>query len=189
MPALQAVWWLLTIRHSDWVPWLPPSVRYIRGQLERGQQADYLHWQVCLAMERKTTAHAVKQLFPTAHIERSRSAAAREYVWKEDTRIDNTQFELGTLPHRRNESSDWDRIWEAAKTGKLLDIPADERVRHYRTLKQIEKDYLKPEAVVREVFVFWGAPKTGKSRRAWEEAGLDAYPKDPCTKVCSTVDR
>jgi len=30
--------------------------------------------------------------------------------------------------------------------------------------------------------VFWGRSGSGKSRRAWEEAGLDAYPKDPRTK-------
>lgn len=30
--------------------------------------------------------------------------------------------------------------------------------------------------------MFWGATGTGKSRRAWDEAGLSAYPKDPRTK-------
>jgi len=30
--------------------------------------------------------------------------------------------------------------------------------------------------------VFWGRTGTGKSYRAWHEAGLDAYVKDPRTK-------
>lgn len=39
-----------------------------------------------------------------------------------------------------------------------------------------------PVAVERTVHVFWGGTGLGKSRRAWDEAGLDAYPKDPRTK-------
>lgn len=34
----------------------------------------------------------------------------------------------------------------------------------------------------RQVFVFWGKTGSGKSKRAWEEATFDAYPKDPNTK-------
>jgi len=62
------------------------------------------------------------------------------------------------------------------------DIPANVRVQSYRTLKAIQKDYLVAPGVVRQVFVFWGSTGTGKSRRAWDEAGFDAYPKDPRTK-------
>lgn len=36
--------------------------------------------------------------------------------------------------------------------------------------------------MVRHVQVFWGRPGTGKSRLAWEQAGLDSYAKDPRTK-------
>jgi hypothetical protein len=34
----------------------------------------------------------------------------------------------------------------------------------------------------RTCYVYWGATGVGKSRRAWEEAGLEAYPKDPNSK-------
>ena len=34
----------------------------------------------------------------------------------------------------------------------------------------------------RSAKVFWGRTGTGKSRLAWEEAGLEAYAKDPRTK-------
>lgn len=32
------------------------------------------------------------------------------------------------------------------------------------------------------MLLFWGRTGSGKSRRAWQEAGWDAYPKDPRTK-------
>jgi hypothetical protein len=34
----------------------------------------------------------------------------------------------------------------------------------------------------RQVYVFTGRTGTGKSRRAWDEAGFSAYPKDPRSK-------
>jgi len=37
-------------------------------------------------------------------------------------------------------------------------------------------------AMVRTCFVYYGPTATGKSRRAWHEAGLDAYGKDPRSK-------
>lgn len=37
-------------------------------------------------------------------------------------------------------------------------------------------------AIQRTIFVFWGKTGVGKSRRAWDEASLEAYPKDPRTK-------
>lgn len=52
----------------------------------------------------------------------------------------------------------------------------------YRTLRAIASDHSTPRAIVRTVYVFWGRTCTGKSRRAWDEAGDGAYGKDPRSK-------
>lgn len=69
-----------------------------------------------------------------------------------------------------------------ARVGDICSIPPDIRVQSYRTLRAISADYAQPVGMERTCFVFWGETGTGKSRRAWEEAGLEAYPKDPRTK-------
>lgn len=67
-------------------------------------------------------------------------------------------------------------------TGELDAIPADVRVVSYRTLRAIGSDHATAIGMVRRVRVYWGVTGTGKSRKAWEEAGEEAYAKDPRTK-------
>lgn len=52
----------------------------------------------------------------------------------------------------------------------------------YFNFRAIAADHLSPTPIVREVFCFWGKSGTGKSRRAWHEAGLDCYSKCPRSK-------
>lgn len=177
----QGVYWLLTIPEADFVPSLPDGCRYVKGQLEEGE-GGFRHYQLVCALKKKGSATTVRGMFGgRAHCELSRSTAANDYVWKEDTRI-GEPFEFGQLPVTRNEPKDWDRIWDLAKKGRLLDIPADVRIQHYRTLRTITADFAQPSGMERSCFVFCGKTGTGKSRRAWAEAGMDAYPKDPRTK-------
>jgi len=131
----------------------------------------------------------VKRDVVPGHWEQSRSQAARDYVWKEATRVEGTQFEIGAEPRRRNNGADWEAVRSSAIAGDLLAIPADIYVRYYRycfvnfrSLCSIASDHARPMAIVRETYVFWGSTGTGKSRRAWEEAGLSAYAKDPRSK-------
>ena len=179
----KARYWLLTIPHELFLPYLPPGISYIRGQLERGHDTGYLHWQLLAVCANQTRRAGVKKIFGSeCHAEPSRSSAADDYVWKEDTRVAGTQFELGRKPVNRNSSTDWEAVKSAARDGRLDDIPAGIFVQHYRSLRTISADYSTPAAMERTVRVFWGPTGVGKSRRAWEQAGLDAYPKDPNTK-------
>lgn len=178
----QGVYWLLTIPQYAFTPYLPPGVAWIRGQLELGETG-YLHWQVCVGLVKKGSVSTLQCIFGTGvHYELSRSSAASEYVWKEQTRVAGTQFELGARPIKRNDPHDWQLIWDMAVSGDISSIPPQIRVQSYRTLRAISADFAKPIGMERSCYVFWGRTASGKSRRAWDEAGMDAYAKDPNTK-------
>lgn len=178
----QGKYWLLTIPHAQFIPYLPPACSWIKGQLELGE-GGFLHWQVIVAFRRKVRPGKVREVFGNVHHELTRSAAAEEYVHKEETRVVGTQFELGRKDMKRNSDVDWDQIWESAKTGDMMAIPADVRIRSYHTLKRIRKDYENPlfrNGVV--VKVFYGATGTGKSHRMFQECGDNFYVKSSTTK-------
>lgn len=118
-----------------------------------------------------------------AHVEPSRSEAADQYVWKEESRVDGSQFELGVKPFKRNSKEDWALIKQQAQEGKLDDIPADIYLRFYSTLKKISVEYQKPiMRGAQEVIVIYGPAGVGKSRMAFDEVGDDYYIKSPLTK-------
>lgn len=179
---LQARYWICTIPEDDWTPGLPNMANHVQGQLEQGSTTGYRHYQCVVSFPEKKTLAQVKRSLPvTGHYEPARSNAARSYCWKEDTRV-GEKFEFGNLAIRRNSATDWDNVLSSAKAGELDSIPADILVRYYGNLRRIEADFVPATPIVRECFVYWGKTGVGKSHRAWEEAGNDAYPKDPRTK-------
>lgn len=184
MPAPQARYWLLTIpfAHYPQVELVPPVV-YIKGQQEIGAGGLH-HWQLLVQCSKKVTLAGIKRCFvPQAHCEISRSEAADAYVWKEDTRVPDTQFELGEKPVRRNNKTDWDNVLTKVKQGKIDEVPADIVIRHYSSLKRIAVDAMVniPRENITAKY-FWGVSGSGKTRQAWDEATLDAYIKNPNTK-------
>lgn len=185
----QGIFWLCTLS-VEAVPdlpclrlgELPSSIVWICGQKEVGGSSGYCHWQFCVAFKTKASLATVKGVFgPAVHAELSRSEAAALYCCKEDTREEGP-WEWGSKPIRRNSRVDWESVWAACKSGDLDAIPPSIRVVSYRTIRAIASDFAPCPPMVREVFVFWGPSGTGKSRRAWEEGGLEAYPKDPRSK-------
>lgn len=185
MPCPQGRYWILTIPHHMFTPFLPRDVQFITGQLEQGSQTDYLHWQLMVAFKTKCRLQKVKSIFgDQIHAELSRSAAADDYCNKEDTRIGNTQFSLGTRAIKRNSASDWDKIKNQAEKGELNLIPADIYIRHYFALKKIKTDHEKPTTRGEvDVRLFLGPSGTGKTFAAWQELGTEnTYTKIPTTK-------
>jgi len=179
----QGKYWIATVPYEDWTPSLNRGVQWCIGQGEVGATTGYRHWQFIVLFTSKQSLTSVRRILPSSgHYELTRSDLAEKYVTKEDTRIADTQFEFGVRPAKRNEPKDWDAIWESAKSGDLISIPADIRVNSYRTLRSIATDFLHPLPLEKMVFVYWGNSGTGKSRTAWEEGGFDSYPKDPRSK-------
>lgn len=143
----------------------------------------YRHWQLVVGFARKLRLAGVKDVFGrTCHAEPTKSKAAIDYVHKDDTAVADTRFTLGQLPVSRGRSQDWERVRDDAKCGRLDDIPGDIYVRLYGNLKRIATDHMQPHPIERSVLCYWGPTGVGKSRRAWDEAGFDAFPKDPRTK-------
>jgi len=177
----QGIFWLLTIPHHSYTPYNPPQCAWVKGQLECGESG-FLHWQLIVAFRKKVALSGVRSCFGNVHAELTRSNAAADYVWKEQTRIQGTQFDLGAKPIQRNSKTDWESVWTSAVSGDLSAIPPNVRVVSYRTLRAIAADHSTAVPMLRYCWVFWGRTGTGKSRRAWDEAGLDAYSKDPRSK-------
>lgn len=181
---MQANWYILTIPANDWNPpsECPTGIDYIKGQKEIGESG-YEHWQLVAHYNKKVRLRGAKTAWPnTSHLEPTRSERALEYVWKEETRVEGTQFEIGRKPINKKKIADWDEVWEHAKKGKIEEIPADIRIRNYSVLRRIEKDYMKPPDNLEAVCGIWyyGIPGAGKSHKA-RERYPDAYLK-PCNK-------
>lgn len=159
---------------------LSPDAVWIRGQREIGA-GGLDHYQYIVAFRKKMSLAGVSRIYP-GHAELTRSDSAAEYVWKDETRVPDSQFEYGVKPILRSSKPEWESIWEFAKKGEVESIPPAIRVQSYSAIKRIGADYAVAPALVRGATVFTGVTGSGKSHRAWFEAGADAYPKDPRTK-------
>lgn len=155
-------------------------IQYLAGQLEYSTTG-HLHWQLFAITKRKHRVSGIRKIFP-GHIELSRSSAIEQYVQKSDTGVDGTYFEFGKKPHSAKRGIDWSAVKRAAKSGSFEEIPSYAYISFYNSLRSIARDNLQPVGIERTIWVFWGKSGTGKSHSAWEQAGRDAYPKDPNTK-------
>lgn len=165
MPALQRVWWLLTIPEASFQPFPPnDSIDYIKGQVEIAPTTGFRHWQLVVHFRQRKTLTAAKTFFhASAHLEPVRSIDdALAYVHKDETAVVETRFEHGVRPMRANSAVDWDLVFNQARSGIYDDIPAHIKVRNFNSLMRITSFYdVPPLRANVETFVYWGVTGAG----------------------------
>lgn len=159
---------------------------YVKGQEESGATTGYRHYQWIAYFKRAITLSRAKKVLclQASHLEPCRSDKAEEYVWKEETKVPGSEFEIGSKRLKRNSQQDWDSIWEYAKEGRFEEIPPDVRFRFYSTIRRIRSDFDPPQERIKQtVHYYWGKTGTGKSHSVFTAiAGQSFYLKSPTTK-------
>lgn len=164
-------------------------VRYCIGQLERGKQKGYKHWQIYLCTKQPVRMAGIKKMFPRVnHIEIARGSTAQNqaYVHKDDTCI-GRRFTYGDAPAESQGSrSDLHAVSDLAMTGvdlrTLVTTFPTMYLRYGRNMEKLAAMYAEKRALTEDptVFIWYGAPGTGKTRLVMEYArdlGVPYYKK------------
>ena len=190
MPTPHGKYWFITVGDEYFKPVRAMCPRrdltFMMGQLEIGEETGYKHWHFSVGFSKEKTMQQCKEYFcREAKCLLSRSDAVDKYVWKEQTRVEGTQFSWGRKPMQMQKKADWDQVYECAKNGNHDEIEKGILVRNYSSIKKIRNDNL-PRKMRGEILVhvYHGKTRTGKTRKSWFEAGNleEVYIKDPGTK-------
>jgi len=151
---------------------LPADLVFACGQQERGE-GGFLHWQLFFQFAKRVRLHQVQAACgdPTAHCEARKGTAqqARDYCRKQDTAVDNSFWEAGTL--RGAKLNHMDELKEAMDRGAdVWELMRE----HWNAWSRAEKAcdrYIQARDSLRastwcpaRVEVHWGASGTGKTR-------------------------
>jgi len=177
----QGVYWRATISFEQatlhsWHPgdWFADNeeVRWFKGQQEIGE-GGFHHYQTVFALKKKKRLNAVIKLFDPLHpnVDLTYSTKANDYVWKEDTRVEGTQFEYGVLAFKNGDKTDWAKQMELARAGEFGNMEPSIAMRYWGNIVRIHSYFLEPPTrsdVVVNVLI--GPTGTGKTFRAYQEA-------------------
>lgn len=121
------------------------------------------------------------------HLEMCKGNSYQNYVYctKEgdfDTwgTIPRDGFPKDDSASKKRTRENWEETWELATKGKITEVTAEHRVKHYSTIKLIAADYKVPPQRLNEQAGVWivGASGFGKSWSARTEYGGPVYTKD-----------
>uniref|UniRef100_UPI0040488BED hypothetical protein n=1 Tax=Yoonia sp. TaxID=2212373 RepID=UPI0040488BED len=162
---------------------LPKGVRYICGQLEKGEHE---HFQGYMQLEgQQRLSWLKKNVSSTAHFEAARGTPEENHAYctKEETRVDGP-WEWGTIKSQ-GQRTDLNEVKAALDSGMLEKDIADTYfntwVHNYRALREYRTITQPPRKGTVETHVLYGGTGTGKSTYA-KDNWPGAYYKDPQTE-------
>lgn len=171
-------WWMLTLNNPGEVGieslHKQLCADFSSGQLEIGE-SQTLHIQAIFWFRNQKRFAALKKAVPAGHWEAAKDVAASlKYVTKESTRHEGP-WTFGEMPVKRNSKEDWEEVFEKAKGGKIMEIPAEIRVKYYSNLKRIEKDFMPMNHQTESTRGVWihGRPGCGKTHLIRENFGAE----------------
>lgn len=134
------------------------------------------HLQGRITFSRAYRLTGLKKLVPRAHWEVTMCASDSLYVMKEGSDVI-----INVNNKNQGHRSDLDEIKEKLDNGVSQKVIAQEHfgswVRYNRSFEKYSLLVTPPRDFKTELHIIWGAPGSGKSHTAYEEAGEDVYTK------------
>lgn len=178
-------YWMCTINnpsHNE-IPTTWPDVEYAAWQREKGEQGTE-HLQVYVIFTKTKYLTAVRKVQVPGHWERRMGthAQAKAYVTKADTRVAGP-WEVGDEPADKEQGKRNDlltlkrKMDEGMTEGQIARDPETFPVwaRHHKVVARYKMLTGQQRNWPTFTQVIWGAPGLGKTRKALELAGPDAY--------------
>jgi len=145
--------------------------RYIVFGRELAPTTGTPHLQGFIYFTNGKTLRAARTALPGCHVEVAITVdEAIAYCKKEGDFV-----EKGIKPASQQERGDaekarWQSAWDFAKAGDIESIPADIRLRQYGSIRRIERDYMRPPALLSSPCGIWihGPAGTGKTHSVYE---------------------
>lgn len=133
------------------------------------------HLQGFISFENPRAIGGVIKSMPGCHIEIARTVdEAIAYCKKEGDWVERGVAPV-SLKERTKLGGDatkrkWEEVWDLAKNGEIESIDAETRIKHYRTIRAIQKDFgtrapdLEVDSGYKGILWIYGNPGSGKSR-------------------------
>ena len=157
------------------------KVKYFVYQLEECPDTGALHLQFYVEFTSPQRYTAVRRLVGVgAHWEprQGTPAQADAYCRKRETQVVGPSW-IGERPSGQGSRTDLAAVQAALDSGETPQAVAREHfatwARYYRAIDRYYLEHQPPRTWEMDVRVYFGQPGSGKSRRAFDEAGADCY--------------